>query len=138
MRNAVLLTHIHHINFVVADLQKSIAYFSKLLAQQPTVENLPERNVKTARYEIGQSLLVLVQPLSDKGAVADILASKGEGIFLLSFATQSIDEALHDLELSYTEKRTGLEAWSICDISPIEQFGAILQLTESPTNLTSK
>jgi len=127
-----LLTHIHHINFVVADLNKSIVYFKKLLGQQGIVESLPERNVKTARFEIGESLLILVQPITSEGAVADILANKGEGVFLISFAAHSLDKALQDLELSCTAKRKGLDGWSICDISPIEQFGAILQLTETP------
>jgi methylmalonyl-CoA/ethylmalonyl-CoA epimerase len=127
-----LLTHIHHINFVVADLEQSIIYFNKLLGQQCIVESLPERNVKTARFEIGASLLILVQPINSRGVVANILENKGEGVFLISFATHSIDRALQELELSYTTKRKGLDGWSICDISPLEQFGAILQLTETP------
>jgi methylmalonyl-CoA/ethylmalonyl-CoA epimerase len=116
----------------VADLNASIFYFKKLLGQQPIVETLPERNVKTARFEIGQSLLVLVQPITDEGVVADILADKGEGIFLISFATHSIDKTLQELELSYNEKRKGIDGWPICDISPFEQFGVVLQLTETP------
>lgn len=128
-----MLTHIHHINFVVIDLQKSIVYFNKLLGQQAKIAKLPKRNVKTAQYEIGESLLILVQPLSSEGLVAKILADRGEGIFLLSFATGSIDKTLLDLEASYAEKRTGLDGWSICDIAPIEQLGAILQLTEIPS-----
>ncbi|AEP31273.1 VOC family protein [Brumicola nitratireducens] len=127
-----MLTHIHHINFVVADLQKAIQYFQKLLSQQATIERLSERNVETARFKIGESLLILVQPITNEGAVASILKNKGEGIFLLSLATLSIDETLKDFELSYAEKRKGLEGWSVCDISPYEQFGAILQLTEMP------
>ena len=74
-----MLTHIHHINFVVADLQKATLYFEKLLAQQATVECLSERNVKTARFKIGESLLILVQPITNEGAVASILKNKGEG-----------------------------------------------------------
>ncbi|MFT6270008.1 MAG: methylmalonyl-CoA/ethylmalonyl-CoA epimerase [Alphaproteobacteria bacterium] len=132
-----MITHIHHINFVVANLQASINYFAKLLAQQATIESLPQRNVNTARFKIGESLLILVQPLSKEGVVADILASKGEGVFLLSFATKSIDKSLLDLELSHAEKRVGLDSWPICDISPLEQFGAILQLTQNPSNNTS-
>jgi methylmalonyl-CoA/ethylmalonyl-CoA epimerase len=132
-----MLSHIHHINFVVADLVKSLDYFTRLLQQEPVVENLPQRKVKTARYKIGESFLVLVQPTSSSGVVADILARKGEGIFLLSFATESIEEALIELELRYTDKREGLNGWSICDIAPFEQYGAILQLTQSPKNIDS-
>lgn len=125
-----MLTHIHHINFLVADLKKSVVYFQKLLSHQPITEILHERQVETARFNIGESLLILVQPLSDKGVVAEILADKGEGIFLISFATQSIDESLYDLEQSYSARRKGLNGWSICDIAPLEQFGVILQQAE--------
>lgn len=126
-----MLSHIHHINFVVADLAKSLDYFTHLLQQAPIIESLPQRQVNTARFKIGESFLVLVQPTSSNGVVADILASKGEGVFLLSFATDSIDETLRQLALDCAEKREGLNGWSICDIAPIEQYGAVLQLTES-------
>lgn len=127
-----MITHIHHINFAVVDLVKSTRYFTKLLNQEAIIENLPQRNVNTARFDVGESYLVLVQPLSKQGAVAEILASRGEGIFLLSFATESIDKTLLDFELNHAEKRVGLAAWSICDIAPLEQFGTILQLTQTP------
>jgi methylmalonyl-CoA/ethylmalonyl-CoA epimerase len=129
-----VLSNIHHTNIVVADLVKSIDYFAHLLQQEPIIENLPQRSVNTARFKIGESLLVLVQPLTNEGLVADILASRGEGVFLLSFASESIDDTLSKLELNNTEKRTGLDGWPICDISPLEQFGVILQLTETPKN----
>jgi methylmalonyl-CoA/ethylmalonyl-CoA epimerase len=125
-----MLSHIHHINFVVKDIAKAIAYFSKLLNQQPITEELLQRKVTTARYKLGETWLVLVQPTHSSGVVADILARKGEGIFLLSFATESIDATLENLELNAANKREGLDAWEICDLSPQEQFGAILQLTQ--------
>jgi methylmalonyl-CoA/ethylmalonyl-CoA epimerase len=128
-----VLTHIHHINFVVADLEHSIAYFKNLFQQSAIEESLPKRMVKTARFSIGETQLVLVQPTSKEGVVAEILATKGEGIFLLSFATQSIEQTLDQLALKHVEKRQGLDGWEICDIAQIEQFGAILQLTQTKT-----
>lgn len=126
-----MISHIHHINFVVYNIDQAVTYFSQLLGQEPIIEDLPQRKVNTARYKIGDAWLVLVQPISSTGVVADILARKGEGIFLLSFATQSIDEVLEQLALDDAEKRDGLDGWSICDLSPMEQFGAILQLTQA-------
>lgn len=125
-----MLSHVHHINFAVDNLNASVEYFEKLFQQRPIIEELPLRQVITARFSIGESLIILVQPLTGNGAVAHILATKGEGVFLVSFATQSIDDTLRELDLRFAEKREGLEGWSICDIAPIEQFGAVLQLTE--------
>lgn len=126
-----MLTHIHHVNFVLKDLEKGILYFNKLLSSTPELEALPERKVKTAKYKIGETFLVLVQPISTNGVVADILHTKGEGVFLISFATESIDDALRELEIDHKNKRKGIDGWSISDLSPFQQFGAILQLTES-------
>lgn len=125
-----MLSHIHHINFVVKDLHNAMVYFDRLLNSVPKIDNLAQRNVITARYKIGQTYLVLVQPLSEQGVVAHILATKGEGIFLLSLATESIDQTLANLEIDTFEKREGLDSWQICDLTPYEQFGAILQLTQ--------
>lgn len=126
-----MLTHIHHLNFVLNDLDEGILYFNKLLSSFPELQALPERKVKTARYKIGETFLVLVQPLTTSGVVADILKKKGEGLFLISFATESIDDTLQTLEITYKNKREGIDGWSISDLSPVEQFGAILQLSES-------
>jgi methylmalonyl-CoA/ethylmalonyl-CoA epimerase len=126
-----MLTHIHHINFVLYDLQEGIEYFNKLFSSTPELANLAERKVKTAKYKIGETFLVLVQPTDSNGVVADVLKQKGEGIFLISFATESIDEALQKLECDYKNKRQGIDGWSISDLSPEEKFGAILQLTEA-------
>lgn len=126
-----MLTHIHHINFVLYDLQEGIEYFNKLLSSTPELASLAERKVKTAKYKIGETFLVLVQPTDTSGVVAEVLKQKGEGIFLISFATESIDETLRKLECDYKNKRQGIDGWSISDLSPEEKFGAILQLTEA-------
>ena len=105
-------------------------YFNKLLLTLPELAILPERNVKTAKYKIGDTFLVLVQPITSDGTVADILRNKGEGIFLISFATESIDDAIKKLEINYKNKRDGIDGWSVSDLSTNEKFGAILQLTE--------
>ncbi len=125
-----MIKNIHHINFVVHDINKAIHYFDHLLSQQAVTESLHQRKVKTALYTLGDTYLVIVQPTSTEGVVAEILANKGEGIFLLSFETQSIEDLLSSLEIQYSQKRQGINDWSICDISPYEKFGAILQLTQ--------
>lgn len=130
-----MLTHIHHLNFVLHDLQEGIEYFNKLLSSSPELASLPERKVKTAKYKIGETFLVLVQPTGTSGVVADVLKQKGEGIFLISFATESIDDTLQKLENDYKNKRQGIDGWSIADLSPEAKFGAILQLTEAVSTI---
>ena len=75
---------IHHINFVVHELQPQIEYLRTLLQSEPIIEDLPTRKVKTARFCLSGVWIVLVQPLSTESEVAQILAERGEGLFLLS------------------------------------------------------
>lgn len=126
-----MISHIHHINFVVKNLTSSVEYFNQLFQQTPHFEALEHRRVTTAKYKIGETFLVLVQPIDSDGIVADILNTRGEGIFLISFATKSIDQCLQELELEALEHRNGVHGWNICDIADIGLLGAIIQLTQT-------
>jgi len=126
---------VHHINYVVKNLAASVNYLSALLNQQPVYESLPLRGVDTARFELNGVWLVLVQPLSEQGEVANILKQRGEGLFLLSLATQSLDETLIQLEKkgingSNKGPRQGLLNWLVHDLEIPSDLGPVLQLCE--------
>lgn len=134
------ITAVHHINYVVKDLAANVAYLSTLLNQQPICESLETRGVNTARFSLNDIWLVLVQPTSEHGEVARILAERGEGLFLLSLSTQSLEESLEQLEqqnLSASSKgpRHGLLNWLVHDLNTPSGLGPVLQLCqETPTN----
>jgi methylmalonyl-CoA/ethylmalonyl-CoA epimerase len=65
---------VHHINFVVRDLEPQVEYLRSLLQCEPIFEDLPVRQVKTARFLLSGVWIVLVQPISTEGEVARILA----------------------------------------------------------------
>lgn len=124
---------IHHINFVVKSLQARAPYFSKLLGCEPTYDKLHNRNVKTARFDLNGIWLVLVEPQCDDSEVGKFLNTRGEGLFLLSFAVDSIEDtalelSLRDINLDSKGKRNGLDNWQVCDLDAPEGLGAILQL----------
>ena len=127
---------IHHINFLVRDLDAAEARYRSVLGLGPAIrEELSARNVMTARFKVGESWLVLVQPTSEEGEPARHLREHGEGFFLISFGVDDLDTAMRrgrDAGGSFTtnEPRTGLEGWRIIDFHPADTFGAILQLTE--------
>lgn len=131
-----MLRRVHHINFVVRDLDKAVAHYSAAFALQAWYfEDHPKRPVKTARIRIGESWLVLVQPLDSDSAPARHLEKHGEGFFLLSFEVDDIDEAISSVEnagLSMLDlsPRQGILDWQVADIAPESCFGAHLQLVE--------
>ena len=126
---------IHHINFVVRELAPQIEYLRTLLQSEPIIEDLPNRQVKTARFCLSGVWLVLVQPLSTEGEVAQILAERGEGLFLLSLNVDSLDASLEKLSLQGINsdnkgKREGLGNWRVQDLDCPNALGPILQLCQ--------
>jgi len=126
---------IHHINFVVRELAPQVEYLRTLLQSEPIIEDLPNRRVKTARFCLSGVWIVLVQPLSTEGEVAQILAKRGEGLFLLSLNVDSLDASLEKLSQQGINsdnkgKREGLDNWRIQDLDCPDGLGPILQLCQ--------
>jgi methylmalonyl-CoA/ethylmalonyl-CoA epimerase len=127
---------VHHINFIVRDLDAAEARYRRLLGLGPAIrEPLPGRGVNTARFRIGETWLVLVQPTSEEGEPARHLREHGEGFFLLSFAVDNLDRTVTDLRdagarFTADDPRSGLDTWRVIDIDPAETPGAMLQLAE--------
>jgi methylmalonyl-CoA/ethylmalonyl-CoA epimerase len=127
---------IHHINFLVRDLDQAETRYRELLGLGPALrDDLPGRGVKTARFRLGETWLVLVQPTSQEGEPARHLREHGEGFFLLSFGVEDMGLAMERVmdnggSLTTAQPRRGLDGWQVIDIDPATSFGAALQLTE--------
>jgi methylmalonyl-CoA/ethylmalonyl-CoA epimerase len=76
-----------------------------------------------------------VQPTSSKGEVAQILAERGEGLFLLSLSVDSLEDSIEKLSQQglYSDnkgKRQGLDNWSVQDLDCPKALGPVLQLCQ--------
>ena len=131
-----MLKRVHHINFLVADLDKSIERYKDLFELESVeIEMLPERGVATARFDLDGVWIVLVQPVDDKSEPARILREQGEGVFLISYAVDDLDDAREKLVARGAISRSattrdGLLNWRVIDLDPEAVFGAPVQLTE--------
>jgi hypothetical protein len=124
---------LHHLTWVVADLDAALARFG---AAEPDVairEALPERGVVTARLRSGRTWLVFVQPVGP-GVPADRLATAGEGPLLASFRVPSLDAALAELAAhgigALGPVRTGVGGWRVVDVELQLPGGVTVQLCE--------
>jgi hypothetical protein len=62
-----MLEGVHHINFLVADLDTAILRYKDLFdIEAMTIESLPERGVRTARFKLSGVWIVLVQPVDEQ------------------------------------------------------------------------
>ena len=128
---------IHHIDFVVRDLDRAVEQYRKLFGLEPEPkESLPERGIDLVRFKVGETWLILVQPTGDDGPVAAYLEEHGEGYFHLAFEIDDLESAVRGMTdrgvaLRDPAPRTGLEGWKLLDIEPEQTSGALMQLVET-------
>ena len=125
-------TRIHHVNFVVRDLEKAIDFYENVIGLPPfTIIDHPVRGSRIARSAVGGTFFVLVCPYDAASAPGQHLRRHGEGFFLLSFGVADLTETLSRVGASDRgDERQGILDWSVADIG--DHFGANLQLTKDP------
>ena len=131
-----VLKSVHHINFVVADLDATVdAYQSTLGLGAFEFEELPERGVLTARIQLGEVWIVLVSPRSEDSIAAQHLAAHGEGFFLMSFGVDNLCQAMAELEQRGALPdgriaRPGIFDWQVADLETEHTLGVRFHLTQ--------
>lgn len=131
-----MLEGVHHINFLVTDLETAIGRYRNFFdLESVQIESLPERGVKTARFDVKGVWIVLVQPLDEDSEPMRHLRQYGEGLYLVSFAVDDLDVTTEALKAKgaidkSAKEREGLQGWRVIDLEPDAVFGALIQLTE--------
>jgi len=124
---------IHHLNFIVRDLETAIPAWERILGRTVARrDELKERGVIAARFRLGDSWLVLVQPTRDDSVPGRFLAAHGEGFFLLSLGVESLVgevDRLGDGAFS-GPVREGADGWQVRDLKTALVGGLQLQFTE--------
>lgn len=121
---------------MVRDLAAASARYAALLGREPGPrESLPSRGIEAVRFQLGGTLLILVQPIAP-GPVQRFLDEHGEGFFHLAYQTDDIAAEAARIEASGTgfrdpAVRRGLEGWLLRDLDPRTTFGVECQLAQS-------
>ena len=126
------MERIHHLTFVVFDLEQAVARFTRDFgARECLREPLPERGVLTARFLVGGSWFVLVQPVGE-GTPASRLREQGEGLLLVSFQVRDLETTLAEFEsrgvMPLGGSRSGVAGWLVQDLKSSAIPGTTLQL----------
>lgn len=127
-----MLKRIHHIDFVVRDLDRAVAQYRRLFGIEPLPrEQLPDRGVELVRFRVGESWVILVQPISETSPVRAFLDRHGEGFFHVAYQVEDIGAEARRLEAEGVRTaplRRGVERWRLLDLDMEETLGAMTQL----------
>ena len=132
-----VLNSVHHINFIVADIDAAVeAYQSRLGLGPFEYEELPERGVSTARAQVGDAWIVLVSPHDEDSVAGRHLKDHGEGFFLMSFGVDNLDEALVEFTRrgaipAGSSVRSGILGWQVADLETEDSLGVRFHLTQT-------
>jgi len=132
-----ILNCVHHINFIVADIDAAVEAYQSMLGIGPfEYEELPQRGVSTARALVGDVWIVLVSPHGEDSDAGRYLKEHGEGFFLMSFGVDDFDQAVVELAergaipANHTE-RSGILGWRVADLATENSLGARFHITQA-------
>lgn len=130
------LRRIHHIDFVVRDLDRAVEQYRKLFNVSPgSRERLESRGVELARFRLGETWVVLVQAIRHDSPVKHFLDKHGEGFFHIAYEVEDVQGMATALKrqgvrLMNETPRRGLEGWKLVDLAEEETLGVMTQLVE--------
>ena len=131
-----MVRRIHHLDIVVHDLEQAVERYRLILGQEPLGrETLPERGIDLARFRLGETWLILVQPTRDDSPVAAFLRKHGEGFFHIAYQVDDAEAKGRELAESgigvvNPEPRRGVEGWKLVDLDMADTLGVMTQLAE--------
>jgi len=131
-----MIRRVHHIDFVVRDLDEATHRYRDLFGVEPkSRERLPERGVDLVRFPIGDLWVILVQPTRADSPVAEFLEEHGEGFFHIAYAVDDLsaeEERLDGVavEAAPSGVRRGVEGWRLLDLEISNTCGVLTQLVE--------
>lgn len=138
MSAAVGLGPIHHVGYVVADLDAGLAALGGPFALTVTAREVMEaQGVEALMAESAEGgAIELIRPLDPDGAIARFMAARGQGFHHVAFAVPDVDAALGDLrargaELIDERGRRGLGGHRVGFVHPRSTLGVLTELVEA-------
>lgn len=128
------LTHVHHVNLLVRDLESAKRAYRANFNIDFIDESLPSRGVLTSRFRVGESWVVLIQPIAEGEPMRE-LRERGEGLFLLSLGVVQTEDAVQPHVRNndqaggvLSDARDGISGWRIADLEVATEPRGQLQL----------
>jgi methylmalonyl-CoA epimerase len=130
------LGEVEHIGIAVRDLEDAKKIYCDILGLEMTGEmTLPERGVKVAFLETGNTKVELLEGIGDESPVSKFVERKGPGVHHLCFEVEDIGRVLGELKdagvrLIDETARPGAEGKLVAFLHPKWASGVLIELTE--------
>jgi methylmalonyl-CoA epimerase len=130
------LGEVEHIGIAVRGLEEAKALFCNLLGLELTVEKtLPERGVKVAFLETGNTKIELLEGIGEDSPVSKFIERKGPGVHHLCFEVTDIERVLKELadagvRLIDEKARPGAEGALVAFLHPTSTSGVLIELSQ--------
>lgn len=127
---------IHHVGYVVADLDAAVAHLEATAGARVEVrEVMPEQGVEAVMCATDGGRIELITPLDPEGAIARFLEKRGEGFHHVAFAVPDAAAALERLagagaELIDTAPRRGLGGHLVGFVHPKTMLGVLTEVVQ--------
>lgn len=128
---------IEHLGIAVADLQKAIATYKKLLDTECyKTETVEEQQVDTAFFRTGKSKVELLGATSRDSVIAKYVEKNGEGMHHVAFEVENIEAEIERLRTEgfsvLNEKpKKGADNKLVAFVHPKDNHGVLIELCQS-------
>lgn len=133
-----MLNRIYHLGYAVEDLDAATRFYRDNFGAEPKEpEVVEEQGIIATMFEVGESMIELVQPTRPDSPVGKFLAKRGEGFHHVAFEVDDLETALADLksrgvELIDETPRIGAGGTRMAFVHPNGAFGVLTELVELP------
>ena len=132
-----MLGPLHHVGYVVADLDRGLAELERSLGLTPVVrEVMEEQGVEAVLCGEEGGQVELITPLDSESAIARFMEARGEGFHHVAFAVPDLEAALAGLrsrgaELIDSRPRRGLGGHMVAFVHPRSGLGVLTELVQA-------
>ncbi len=93
-----MIQRVNHIAIIVANLDEALQTYQDRLGLAMSKRMLmPEQEVEIAFLPAGESVIELIQPVTETSGVAKYLASRGEGLHHICLEVDSVQNTLDEM-----------------------------------------
>lgn len=134
---SVNFRQIHHVAYVVADIDAALPLYTERLGMPLEVrEVLADQGVEAVSLAAGRGHVELIQPLDPGCSVGRFLKRRGEGLHHVAFEVPDIEAALAELrtagiDLIDRAPRRGLGGHLVAFLHPRASGGVLTELVQS-------